>query len=268
MEITTMGGQPVSRLGLAGNPGMDRACAALARQAGVDYFFFYNDSFTSMIEGVGEVLKENREEVCVATGSEVRQRRALRRYLEQMQKRLDVDVVDLFFAEYVSPADDMDEVMEALEEFHRWKEEGTIRYVGATVHSRELAVELIECGRVEVLMHRYNMAHRGAEEKVLPAALTGDLPVVAFTCTRWGSLLEGHRDWQGPVPNAGDCYRYALHHPAVRLALTAPKSAGQLRENLAVFKDWGLAEEKKNTWEEYGALVYGDGRDSFETEWP
>jgi len=246
---------------------MDRVCARLAREAGVNYFFFYNNSFTAMIEGVAEVLKENRQEVCVATGSEVRGRRELRRYLEQVQKRLDVEVVDLFFAEYVAPGDDMDEVMEALDELQRWKQEGAIRYVGATVHSRELAVELIECGRVEVLMHRYNMAHRGAEGKVLSAALAADIPVVAFTCTRWGSLLEGHRDWQGPVPKAGDCYRYALCHPAVRLALTAPQSAGQLRENLAVLEDSALAGQEKDAWEEYGALIYGDGQDAFETEW-
>ena len=214
------------------------------------------------------MLQKNREDVCVATGSETRAQRTLRRYLEQVQKKLDVEVVDVFFAEYVAPGEDMDEVMEALDELQRWKEEGVIRYVGATVHSRALALELIECGRVEVLMHRYNMAHRGAEEKVLPAALAAAMPVVAFTCTRWGSLLAGHGQWQGPVPKAGDCYRYALDHKAVQLALTAPQNAAELRENLAILNNLDLAEGERETWEEYGALVYGDGRDAFENEWP
>ena len=83
-------------------------------------------------------------------------------------------------------------------------------------------MKLVESGRVDVLMQRYNMAHRGVEEVVLPAAQAAGVPVVAFTCTRWGSLLEGHRDWSGPLPSAADCYAFALRNPAVGVALTAP----------------------------------------------
>ncbi len=48
-------------------------------------------------------------------------------------------------------------------------------------------------------MHRYNMAHRGAEDRVLPAAVAFEIPVIAFTCTRWGSLLEmsSRLGWRG-----------------------------------------------------------------------
>ena len=93
--------------------------------------------------------------------------------------------------------------------------------------------------------------------------------MVAFTCTRWGSLLKGHRDWNGPVPTAVDCYRYVLRHPAVRLALTAPRTEADLRKNLTVLKveDEPGAEEIAR-WEAYGRLVYGEGGDAFETRWP
>ena len=162
----------------------------------------------------------------------------------------------------------MQEIRAVLEELHQWKARGLIRYVGATVHSRPLALELIGNGLVEVLMHRYNMAHRGAEEQVLPAACKAEIPVVAFTCTRWGSLLGEHPDWSGKVPRAADCYEYVLHHPAGRVALTAPETRVELRENLLLQGRGQLESAAQKLWEEYGALIYGDGRDAFETRWP
>ena len=177
--------------------------------------------------------------------------------------------VDVFFAEYISPSDDMAQVFGALEEIWAWKEAGKVRYVGATCHNRELALKLIESGRVEILMHRYNMAHRGAEEQVLPAAESAGIPVVSFTNTRWGSLLKGHSDWQGDPPKAADCYRYVLQQQAVKLALTAPGTVRELKENLdVVIHPSEMSPKEVCYWEAYGKLVYGQGTDAFETRWP
>lgn len=267
MDIVTQKGQPASILGLAGNQSMDTSWVGVAFEAGVNYFFFYNLSSDNLLEGLKPLLTQEREELLVATGSENRDRRELNQYLDKVRCRLNSDVVDVFFLEYVSPKDDLDQVQLILDELHTWKEKGLIRYVGATVHNRALALELISRGACEVLMHRYNMAHRKAEEQVLPAALQAGIPVVAFTCTRWGSLLKGHPDWQQEVPRAADCYRYVLQHPAVRLALTAPQTLTQLEENLRVLQAPQLSPNEVALWQEYGSLVYGNGQDAFETEW-
>ena len=269
MDIATLAGRPVGDLGLGGQPDMDPACVGRAWAAGVNYFFFYNLSFVGLLEGLQPLVRDHRRDVVVATGSETRDRRELENYRERVRTRLDIDQIDVFFAAYVSPADNMGQVREVLDQLHGWKAAGAIRHVGATVHSRDLAQELIEGGQVDILMHRYNMAHRGAEERVLPAALEAGIPVVAFTCTRWGSLLAGHRDWPGVVPRPVDCYTYALAHPAVRLALTAPMTVQHLAENAAALQpEQQMDLAARQQWEQYGALVYGDGRDSFETEWP
>ncbi len=157
----------------------------------------------------------------------------------------------------------------ALAEIGRWKAAGHIRYAAASVHSRTLGVDLLHQGSLDLLMTRYNMAHRGAEEKVLPAALKAGVPVTAFTCTRWGSLLKRPSGWDRPVPSAADCYRFTLRHPAVRIALTAPGTVKRLYENLAVLRDGpDISAEQFKAWEDYGRLVYGDGKSSFETRWP
>lgn len=268
MDIQTLRGQPASILGLAGHQTMEPDCAAMAQAAGVNYFFFYNLSYTGLLVGLKPILAAQRAEVAIATGSLNRNLSDLRQYLDRVRRHLDTDVVDVFFAEYVSPADDMEQVQAVLEGLHDWKQKGLIRYVGATVHSQPLALKLIKGRQCEVLMHRYNMAHRSAEETVLPAAIEAELPVVAFTCTRWGSLLKGHPEWQAATPRATDCYRFSLQHPAIRMALTAPATRAQLEENLSVLRAAKLMPNEAAHWQAYGDLIYGAGRDRFETQWP
>lgn len=270
-KITTLLNQPVQPLGLAGNPNMEEGCVTAAYDAGINYYFFYNQSYPTLIKELKSVLRDNREAIVVATGSESRNIKTLNSYLDQVRRQLEVNAVDVFYAEYISPEDDMETLLGAggvFDELHRWKAEGLIRYVGATSHNRPMAVELIESGCIDVLMHRYNMAHRGAEEQVLPAALNAGVPVVAFTCTRWGSLLTGHQDWDGLVPTAADCYQYVLHHPAVHIALTAPTTPAQLEENLSALKGTEQPSQSLPLWKAYGKLIYGDGTDAFETQWP
>ncbi len=212
-----------------------------------------------------------RKDVFRATGSESRNPAEVEDYLSEVEGRLSTDPVDLFFAEYVHPGDDLDRLLDddgVVGLLHRWKAGGRIRYVGATAHNRPLARRLLDSGRIDVLMHRYNMAHRGAEEAVLPAALARRIPVVAFTCTRWGQLPAGHPRWSGPVPSAADCYRFALEHDAVQVALTAPGSVDDLRANLAALRAPEATEAEMAGWRDYGDLVHGSGGDAFETRWP
>ena len=259
----------MARLGLAGNPNTDPRCVPAALEAGVNLFFFYNLGFTGLVDGLAPLGR--RRDVFVATGSESRDPAEVEGCLSQVEERLSTDRVDLFFAEYVHPGDDVERLLGddgVVGLLHRWKTKGRIRYVGATAHNRPLAKRLVDSGRIDVLMHRYNMAHRGAEEAVLPAALELRIPVVAFTCTRWGQLPAGHARWSGPVPSAADCYRFALGHDAVQVALTAPGCLGELWANLAALRAPDPTEAEMAGWRTYGDVVHGSGRDDFETRWP
>ena len=59
-----------------------------------------------------------------------------------------------------------------------------------------------------------------------------------------------------------------LDNPAVLATFTAPATMSQLRESLSVLDDPSLTPSLRVEWERYGALVYGEGSDSFETDWP
>jgi aryl-alcohol dehydrogenase-like predicted oxidoreductase len=117
-------------------------------------------------------------------------------------------------------------------------------------------------------MHRFNMAHRKAAREVFPVAAKARTPVVAFTATRWGTLLEPHADWPDPPPTASDCYRYCLAQPSVHLVLTAPRSLEELEQNLDVIGSPTMSKQERAKWEHFGDLVYAEGKGSFETSWP
>jgi aryl-alcohol dehydrogenase-like predicted oxidoreductase len=101
-------------------------------------------------------------------------------------------------------------------------------------------------------MIRYNAAHRGAEQDVFPITDALGLPVVVYTCLRWGALLRATADDPAGfvVPRAPLWYRFALQSPSVAVALMAPENRAELEEDLTVLEAPGLLSQ-----EEYQRLV-------------
>ncbi len=153
--ITTLAGAPASPLGLAAIPDQQRACVARGFEAWINYFFFYSVGYRPMLGGLAPLLRRRREALIVSTGSGSRQAAGLERARRQTTRRLGVEQNELFFAEYVNGSDPPGAVFGpdgVLATLTRWREEGQIRYVGATTHDRSLAVRLLRDDRVDVLM--------------------------------------------------------------------------------------------------------------------
>lgn len=274
MEITVRSGTPAARLGLAAFPTQDAHCVQRALEVGINFFFFYGANYPAFIAALRDVARTQRDEMILATGSGARTSKGLRAARQKIVTATSTDMLDIFFAEYISPSDDAEKIFGTggvLDELSRWKEGGAIRYVGATAHDRTLAAQLARDPRVDVLMHRYNMAHRKAADVVFPTALEARTPVIAFTATRWGTLLKSLAEWPNTPPTAADCYRYCLTQSAVRVVLTAPKTVDELQENLGVLESAMMNGEERSTWERFGDLVYEQGQGSaheFEAKWP
>jgi aryl-alcohol dehydrogenase-like predicted oxidoreductase len=195
--IVSIEGTPASLLGLAAHPEQDPLCIGRALESGINFAFFYNPGHKAFVDSLRPFLSDRREEIIVASGSGARTRAGLRTARRKLLSAVGTETIDIFFAEYVNPGDNQDEIFGpsgVLDELQQWKSNGWIRYVGASAHDRALARRLAGDRRVDVLMHRFNMAHRKAAAEVFPAALEAQIPVVAFTATRWGTLLS-------PPPN-------------------------------------------------------------------
>ena len=257
--IATSNGTSARPLGLAAYPGQSERCVKTAFDAGVNLFFFYGPSHTSVIHGLRRLTQRSRDDVIIACGSGSRRTSGLDRVRRQFARELGTSVIDLFFAEYLNPSDDLGVVFGEdgpIETLYRWRDDGAIRYVGATTHDASLAARCIEDGRIDVLMLRCNMAHRRLADAVFPSATAADVSVVAFTATRWRTLLAGHPDWPGSPPSALDCYRYCLSRPTVKVVLSAPTTLEQLRENLPLLNARTLNTDERTRWEAYGDLIH------------
>lgn len=237
----------------------------------MNFFFFYHLSGGNWAAALADAAAAARPRMLIATGSGARRPEELRRALAQFLDALGGDAIDVFFIEYVHPAEDPELVHGdhgALAELARWKRQGTIRYVGASAHDRAVSRRLAEDPRLDVLMQRYNMAHRKVADEVFPACRDNGVALISFTATRWGSLMKGHPDWPDEPPSALDCYRFCAACPDVDVVLAAPANRPELQENLALLHAPPMTADEIAHWRRYGDLVYGDGSGSFETDWP
>ena len=269
--IQTINGDPARPLGLAAYPKQPTRCVGVAFDAGVNYFFFYGPSGTSVIDGVAGLVDRHRGDLLIGCGSGSRRPEGLERILRRFERAVGTDVIDVFFAEYLNTGDDLASVFGedgVIATLACWRDAGRIRYVGATTHDVSVARSCVTDKRIDVLMLRYNMAHRRLASAVFPHARQASQTVVAFTATRWSTLLRGHPEWTLTPPTALECYRYCLADPAVDVVLTGATTIPQLRANLPALQTRALGARERRRWEAYGDLVYGTGTGKFETAWP
>lgn len=223
-------GIPVSPLGLAGKYGIDADSVERAyHELGVNYFFWIPKD-EGLTEGIRRLVKAgHRDRIVIASGANLPTGFGVRRAWASDAKRLGVDYFDVFHLFWVQAHWYV--TGRTWPEMDRLRDEGKARALAISAHDRKLARRLVDEIRLDVLMIRYNAAHRGAEDEIF-ATLPEPRPgVVAYTATRWGQLLRPHGDL-APM-TASECYRFALGHPKVDLVLSAARSWAELADNAA-----------------------------------
>ena len=249
-------GWPVFRLGLSASYRPGRVAVHRAIDGGVNYFFAYGFD-GQMLGALRQVFQTRRHDLIVASGGYnwILWRSNLRKDLEKRLRQLGTDYLDVFMFLGVMKPEHFPESVE--EEMVRLRKEGKVRAIGISTHDRRLAGDLAARGTLDVLMIRYNAAHRGAETHVFPYLAAHAPGLVSYTATRWSQLVRRTKGWpkDRPVPTAGQAYRFVLSNPHVDLALTAPRSVEQLEENLAEIAKGPLSEEEMAFMRDYGDAV-------------
>jgi predicted aldo/keto reductase-like oxidoreductase len=256
------GTPPAFRLGLAtrGNSQLKVDEVRLAIDKGVNYLNWcgYEDSMSQAIRE----LKSRRTQLIIAIQLGARRASEAISELEASLRDLNTDYIDVVTFYYVEHQSEWERIIGskgAYEGLQKSRESGKVRLLGLTSHQRKLAASIAQSGKLDMLMIRYNAAHRGAEREVFPVTDVAKIPVVAFTCLRWGALLDNTPDdpHQFKPPSAVECYRFVLSNPSVSVALMAPDNRAELVENLKLLDDWRKASpDEDKMMRQHGDRVY------------
>lgn len=251
-------GLKVYRLGLAGTyrPGKEAIHKAL--DAGINYFFFFGID-TQLIKVLRDAVPaRRREDIVLASGGGnlILRSQNLQKSVERRLRQLKTDYIDVYH--YLGIYKEKHFPEKIKEDLLKLKETGKVRFIGVSCHHRKLLGKLAREGDLDVLMLRYNAAHRGAEEDIFPYVAEHHPGIVSYTATRWQVLLRKPKGWpaNGRIPTAGECYRFVLSNPRVHVALTAPRNFKQLEENLKAVDAGPLSVEDMEFMRRFGDAVH------------
>ncbi len=246
-------GKPVCRLGLAARGGSLLVADDLAEaiERGVNFLNWparsdgprEAEAFGAAIGALGP----RRENVVLCIQLAARGAKQAADELRWVLGTLKTDYVDVVTFYYVEHAEEWNALVApggAWEYCRAAKADGLIRRIGLTSHQRPLAAEMAASGLLDVLMIRYNAAHRGAEQEIFPVSLARSIPVIAYTALRWRALLRPTKD-DPPgfqVPQAASWYRFVLDSDSVAVVLAAPNDRAELLEDLEVLTATGPLE--------------------------
>jgi predicted aldo/keto reductase-like oxidoreductase len=250
---------PVCRLGLAtrGNSHLRRDDVLLGLEHGINYLNWcgYEDGMSQAARELGS----RRKDVIIATQLSARSGEEAKRELGDALDALKTSYLDVITFYYVESPQEWQELIRvggAFTAMKKAQQGGLLRMLGLTTHQRRLAGDILHTLLLDLLMVRYNAAHRGAEREIFSEAQRLKMPLVTFTALRWKALLDRTREDPANFipPPAREWYRFVLAHPAVSVALMAPKNRHELMDNLQLLDDWRLP-----TASEYEALrLHGD----------
>ncbi|MBI3098222.1 MAG: aldo/keto reductase [Planctomycetes bacterium] len=259
-QTRTLGrsGLRVKALGFGASYGAPAAAYELAFERGCNYFYWGSLRSRAMKEAIRHIAPAHREGLVVCIQSFSRWGCLVRRSLHSALKSLGLDHADVLLLGWYNrmpgPA-----VMDAAV---RLKEEGKIRAIAISCHHRPMFEAYIKDPRFDIIMVRYNAAHRGAEREVFPKLPSaGGAPgVITYTTTRWGHLIDPRRMPAGTrTPGAADCYRFVLTDPHVDMCLSGPSTLEQMQENLRVLDSEPMGDEELRWMRDVGDHVHRNG---------
>jgi aryl-alcohol dehydrogenase-like predicted oxidoreductase len=253
----------VGRIGLGSSFGVGPEGLEIAFDHGINYFYWGSIRRPGFGAGIRRLARRSRDRIVVALQSYARWPAALlRTNVESGLWRLGLDHADVLvlgWHNWRPPQGILDAALEL-------REQGRVRHLMLSGHQRSFFPEMAREGLLDAFMVRYNAAHRGAERDVFPHlhSLPGPADgeerpaVVAYTATRWGSLLDRKNTPKGEaVPSAADCYRFCLSHPDVDMVLCGPANSEHVREACTALAKGPLDPEDLAWMRRVGDRVYG-----------
>jgi hypothetical protein len=204
LEVTRVGfgGIPIQRLDEPSS--IDVLHRAI--DGGLNWVDTANDYGTSE-ERIGKAIqKYPRSGVLVFTKGAGRDPKALRQQIELSLQRLQTEYIDLYQFHFVGDPEMWQTMQDsgALGLVREYREQGRIRHIGASAHTREAAFALIEHRDIEVLQFPFNFIVQDVGMEVVEACRRNDVGFIAMKPFGGGALQ-----------NASVCIRFLLSIPGI-----------------------------------------------------
>ncbi len=244
-------------IAIASSYGLGARDVDRAFERGMSFFFWGALRRADFGRAVRRLAKRSRERVSIAIQTFARRAWLVRPSVEIARVRLGVDAIDVLGLGFWNAPPPRAIVDAAL----RLRDRGIVRSVVVSSHDRRTLAAMIRDASYDGVMIRYNAAHLGAESDVFPLAQSLGRPVLAYTATRWGSLVVPEAAPPGErAPRGVDCYRFALSHSAVRACLAGPKDARELDGVLEALDAGPMTDDELAWMRRVGAHVRARGR--------
>lgn len=246
-------GLSVGPLGLAGGYGVEAAAVRRAFDRGVNYFYHGSRRAAGMTAAIRDLVAGgHRDELVVVLQSYWRLPELLEWSLGHGLRQLGIDHADVLLLGWYRHTPER-----VVARAERLREKGMFRHLAISAHHRPSHVGFAADPRFSVLHLRYNAAHTGAEQDIFPHLPSEGRPgTVAYTATRWGSLLKaGKMPPSEQLLRARDAYRFVLSSPHVDVCMTGPATGEQMDEALAALDAGPLSPEEEVRIRRIGAWV-------------
>jgi aryl-alcohol dehydrogenase-like predicted oxidoreductase len=246
----------VSRIGLGSSYGIGADGLQEAyEKRGVNYLYWGSIRSKTFAEGIRRLARRNREDLVIVVQSYARLGSWLIHSAERALRQLSLDYSDILLLGLHNRPPSGRFMEAAL----RLREKGRVRFLAVSCHRRPTFRRYLTDGMFDVLMFRYNAAHRGAEEEIIPyLEVPGRPGTVAYTATRWGKLINPKKTPPGETtPRTRDCYRFVLSQPQVDVCLAGPANVEQLREGLAALEEGPMSSEEMAWMRRIGDYIHG-----------
>ena len=219
---------------------------------GINYF---DTAPQYLTEGDFAYLAPRRDEYFLATKVTIASPKLVRPQVEMSLAAMKTDYLDVIQTHNHPETDEWSDTLETLQELHKLKEEGKVRFVGFTHHSHDALKtalqEYTEWIDLIMLMYNFHSDTDGAHE-VISLADKKDIGTIAMKVFRsalqtWEERVERFQgdagNWErlnalmdGSTSVAQACIKYVLKNPLLSTALLGMQSVQNVQENASMAK--------------------------------
>ena len=189
----------VSRVGMGGIPiqRLTEAEAIRVVQHCLDLGITFLDTahgYSTSEERIGKALAATpgrREQVVLATKTPARDAATAQDHLDLSLRRLQVETIDLWQFHNVSTCEAYEQILGpggAMETARRALQAGTIRHIGVSSHSLDLALKMVPTGHFETIQFPLNFVTHEAAGQLVPLAREHDVGFIAMKPLAGGLL--------------------------------------------------------------------------------